>query len=281
MRLLRKGRRSFLAASACTLIRTVLWLSPKNQHVQSELPRNVGPEGFANVHRHEGPGQSLVERFILPTGSSARDERPRFFLSGFVEVKVFIQKLSRQIAVVVCLIIITSLALTSGMASAQGHTTHAESLAAWDKVATVLQHPRCLNCHQLTSPLQGDKRRPHIPQVVRGKDSHGIGAMLCGNCHNDMGNNLTSRTPGGQHWQLAPVSMLWQGLSRGDLCRSLKDPAKNGKRGGAALIEHMETEPLVLYGWNPGKSLQPVPMSHNDFVAATKVWVAGGMACPK
>src|SRR6266699_2101294 len=105
-----------------------------------------------------------------------------------------------------------------------------ESLAAWDKIVTVLQHPRCLNCHQLISPLQGDGRRAHIPHVVRGSDNRGVGTMRCGNCHNDAGNNLTSRTPGGPHWSLAPISMLWQGLSSGDLCRMLKDPARNGKR---------------------------------------------------
>src|SRR5271170_3151452 len=38
-----------------------------------------------------------------------------------------------------------------------------ESLAAWGKIVTVLQHPRCLNCHQRNSPLQEDSRRMHIP----------------------------------------------------------------------------------------------------------------------
>jgi hypothetical protein len=28
-------------------------------------------------------------------------------------------------------------------------TSHAENLAAWERITTVLQHPRCLNCHQL------------------------------------------------------------------------------------------------------------------------------------
>ena len=108
----------------------------------------------------------------------------------------------------------------------------AASLAAWNEIATVLQNPRCLNCHQLDSPLQGDSRRAHIPHVVRGPDNQGVGAMRCGNCHNNMGNNPTSGTPGGLHWQLAPVSMLWQGLSSGDLCRAVKDAKRNGNRDG-------------------------------------------------
>jgi hypothetical protein len=156
----------------------------------------------------------------------------------------------------------------------------AASLAAWKEIATVFEHPRCLNCHQLDSPLRGDSRRVHIPHVVRGPDNHGVGAMRCGNCHNDMGNNPTSGTPGGLHWQLAPVSMLWQGLSSGDLCRAVKDPKRNGNRDGAALIKHMEDEPLVLYGWDPGKGREPVPVPHEKVVEEMKVWVAGGMACP-
>jgi hypothetical protein len=156
----------------------------------------------------------------------------------------------------------------------------ASSLAAWSEIATVLQNPRCLNCHQLDSPLQGDSRRVHIPRVVRGQDNHGVGAMRCGNCHNNMGNNPTSGTPGGLHWQLAPVSMLWQGLSSGDLCRAVKDPKHNGNRDGAALIKHIEDEPLTLYGWDPGKGREPVLVPHEKVVEDMKVWVAGGMACP-
>jgi hypothetical protein len=144
----------------------------------------------------------------------------------------------------------------------------------------VLQNPRCLNCHQLNSPLQGDSRRVHIPRVVRGTDNQGVGAMRCRNCHNNMGNNPTSGTPGGLHWQLAPVSMLWQGLSSRDLCRAVKDPKHNGNRDGSALIKHMEDEPLVLYGWDPGKGREPVPIPHEKVVEDMKIWVAGGMACP-
>src|SRR3984893_1685537 len=39
--------------------------------------------------------------------------------------------------------------------------------AASGKIATVLQHPRCLNCHQLNSPLQGDARRIHGERAIR------------------------------------------------------------------------------------------------------------------
>lgn len=180
------------------------------------------------------------------------------------------------VAVSTCLCLL----LSCGLSWAQTSSSQAQSLAAWGKIVTVLQHPRCLNCHQLDSPLQGDSRRNHIPHVVRGSDSHGVGAMRCGNCHNDSGNNVTSRTPGGPNWQLAPVSMLWQGLSGSDLCRMLKDPSRNGKRTGKDLLEHVEAEPLVLWGWNPGPGREPVAMPHAQFVELVKTWVAGGMACP-
>ncbi len=159
-------------------------------------------------------------------------------------------------------------------------TSKAESLAAWEKIAMVLQHPRCLNCHQLNSPLQGDKPRPHVPRVVRGPENDGVTAMRCGNCHNEMGNNPSSGVPGAPHWALAPASMRWQGLSGGRLCRGLKDPALNGNRSPQALLEHVEKDPLVLWGWNPGEGRAPVPIAYDEFVGLMKIWIAGGSVCP-
>jgi hypothetical protein len=188
---------------------------------------------------------------------------------------------SGNLRVRLALLALIVLAAASTLWAQQPAASRAQSLAAWDQVAAVLRHPRCLNCHQLVSPLQGDSRREHIPHVVRGADSHGVGVMRCQNCHNNVGNNTTSRTPGAHNWSLAPVSMLWQGLSSGDLCRMLKDPARNGQRSPEKLIKHMENEPLVLWGWSPGPGLTPVPVSHDEFVSQMKIWVAGGTACPK
>jgi mono/diheme cytochrome c family protein len=188
-------------------------------------------------------------------------------------------------AIVIALGVLAAVALlpdTEGTGRAQTPaTSERESLSAWEEIATVLQHPRCLNCHQLDAPLQGDARRIHVPRVVRGPDGQGVSAMRCGNCHNDLGNNPTSGAPGGPHWQLAPVSMLWQGLSVGDLCRMLKNPKLNGNRTPEALVEHMESEPLVLWGWNPGRGREAVPMPHGEFVNLMKVWIAGGTVCPE
>src|SRR6202008_5069869 len=178
---------------------------------------------------------------------------------------------------VILILAATAVALSSTDAARTEMATaddQSASLAAWDQIATVLQHPRCLNCHQLNSPVQADSHRVHIPRVVRGPDDQGVGAMRCGNCHNNMGNNPTSGTPGGLDWLLAPVSMLWQGLSSGDLCRAVKDPKHNGNRDGAALIRHMEDKPLGGYGGNPARGGEPVPIADETVVEDSNLWVA-------
>lgn len=185
---------------------------------------------------------------------------------------------------IVCIVLAASFFIPAPARVHADTATRQQAVAAWGQIVKVLEHPRCLNCHQSVTPLQGDSRRTHIPLVVRGPDNHGVGAMRCGNCHNATGNNETSGTPGAGTpglWQLAPLSMLWQGLSSPQLCEMLKDKTRNGNRDGAALIEHMETEPLVQWAWHPGGNREPIPMAHDDFVDAMKVWVAGDMACPK
>lgn len=157
----------------------------------------------------------------------------------------------------------------------------AESLRAWDQIAAVLQHPRCLNCHQEESPLQGDTAQAHTPRVTRGADNLGADAMRCGNCHNQMGNNETAGVPGAPHWSLAPLSMSWAGLSSAELCRALVDPRRNGGRSAEDLLEHMEKDPLVLWGWAPGGEREAVPLPHEQMVEQMKVWTAAGMPCPQ
>jgi hypothetical protein len=158
--------------------------------------------------------------------------------------------------------------------------TRETGLAAWEEIAPVLRHPRCLNCHQRDVPLRGDHAGPHIPWVVRGEQDLGVTGMRCYGCHNEMGNNPTSGTPGAPHWQLAPESMLWEGLSAADLCEAIQDPELNGNRSLEDLIKHMQHDPLVLWGWDPGEGREPVSTPHAEFVEAMKRWVARGAPCP-
>lgn len=187
---------------------------------------------------------------------------------------------SRGGPVAILLASLTLLMLGGGGWAQNRGASESESIAAWDKLVGVLQHPRCLNCHQRDRPLQGDGRRIHIPPVVRGKDDLGAGTMRCYNCHNDSGNNAMAGVPGAHHWKLAPVSMLWEGLSSAELCRMLKNPELNRQPKPETLVEHAESEKLVLWGWDPGARRQPIPISHKEFVDLVKVWVSGGTACP-
>lgn len=87
--------------------------------------------------------------------------------------------------------------------------------------------------------------------------------------------------PGAPGWHLPPpeMPMIWEGLTNGQLCELLKDPAQNGHRSVEQIVEHMHT-PLVLWGWSPGEGRTPIPASQQAFLADVKAWAANGGACP-
>src|SRR6185295_2953668 len=99
------------------------------------------------------------------------------------------------------------------VASSQGRAPAPAPSATFEPVASVLMHPRCLNCHQDQSPRQGDARTVHLPLVVRGKDGHGAPAQRCQTCHQAT-NTAGGFVPGVADWRLAPLSMLWEGKSK-------------------------------------------------------------------
>ena len=157
-----------------------------------------------------------------------------------------------------------------------------QGLRAWDGIVRVLQHPRCLNCHQPVVPLQGNVPRAHTPRVARGDDNLGGTVLRCANCHGAQ-NNPTSRVPGAGegHWPLPPESMAWRGISGTDICLNLRDRTRNGDRDGKSLIAHMNGgDPLVTWAWEPGQGREPVPIPHAEFVGLLRTWVASGQVCP-
>jgi hypothetical protein len=155
------------------------------------------------------------------------------------------------------------------------------SLLAWQRVASVLQHPRCLNCHQPNEPMQGDRPRPHKPKVVRGRDNQGAPGMRCASCHSPFGNNEASRAPGATRWKMPPRSMTWGGLSVGDICRAVRNPAKNGGRSPRALVKHFEEDSLVHWSWSPGSDREAAPFLFEVFLEFVQEWVQTGMHCPE
>ena len=163
--------------------------------------------------------------------------------------------------------------------------SQAEGIAAFETVRAVLQHPRCQNCHiPGDAPLQFDAGVPHGMGVVRGPDGRGAAGLPCATCHataNPPPSYGPRTPPGAPNWHLPPPEhkMVFIGLSAGDLCRTVKDPKKNGGKEMAALIEHVSHDKLVLWGWDPGVGRKPVSVPHDKFVAAFKTWAAAGAPC--
>lgn len=155
------------------------------------------------------------------------------------------------------------------------------SAAAFREVAKVLNHPRCMNCHTTVNwPTQGDTRQRHTFNVVRGPDGGGAPGMRCTTCHQDK-NQDAMNIPGTKNWHMAPMTMGWTGLSPNQLCKALLDPAKNGGKTGAKVIEHLRADPFVLWSWTPGGKRKPPEMAHAAFVAAADTWIKKGADCPQ
>jgi hypothetical protein len=174
--------------------------------------------------------------------------------------------------------------LTLGGRAPRAETREA-GLAAFETVRSVLQHPRCQNCHVPgDAPLQLDDGRVHALNVKRGPDGKGAPGLGCATCHGGANPpaSFGPRTPpGAPNWSLPPPrhKMVFAGLTSGALCKTVKDPRKNGGKDLAALTEHVAHDKLVLWGWQPGGDREPVPVPHADFMAAWNQWVAAGAPC--
>src|SRR5207245_1626400 len=77
----------------------------------------------------------------------------------------------------------------------------------FEPIASVVLHPRCINCHQDECPRQTDEKIVHRPFVVRGKEDHGAPTQPCQTCHQAT-NTADGFVPGVTTWRLAPLSML-------------------------------------------------------------------------
>jgi hypothetical protein len=154
------------------------------------------------------------------------------------------------------------------------------AVALFTEMGKVLLHPRCVNCHPVGDrPRQGDIRKLHEPLVVRGKDGHGAPGMNCTTCHGKQ-NYDPARVPGDGHWALAPASMAWEGKTIGQICEQLKDRERNGNRDLPALIKHVTTDTLVLWGWSPGAGREPAPGTPAEFGRLMQAWADSGASCP-
>ncbi len=151
-------------------------------------------------------------------------------------------------------------------------------LASFAGVLSVLQSPRCQNCHPAgVAPLQTDAGVPHSMGITR--DSPQVG-LDCAACHREVGLDLPNLPPASPHWHLPPAVQVFEGRSPAALCAQLLDPAQTGGRDLGALREHVKHDPLVLYAWSPGGGRTVPPLSHEAFVESFGAWVDAGAPCP-
>jgi hypothetical protein len=176
-------------------------------------------------------------------------------------------------------------ALSAGEAP-KGAGSRAAALAAFDTIQTVLQHPRCQNCHiPGDAPLQFDPGLTHAQNVKRGPEGKGVAGLPCSTCHSTQNPPATygaHMPPGAPNWHLPPPErkMVFIRQSKAALCATIKDTKRNGGKDLAALLEHVDHDKLVLWGWAPGLGRAPVSVPHDVFVASFKTWIAGGAPCP-
>jgi hypothetical protein len=161
----------------------------------------------------------------------------------------------------------------------------ARSAALFTEAGKVIADPRCVNCHPAGDrPHQGDDGHVHFPSTVRGPDGDGVPGAPCSTCHGNANARVLvapdTSIPGHPRWQLAPEEMAWEGKTLGDICRQLKDPARNGGRTLALLHEHMAHDDLVAWGWNPGPGRRPVAGTQEALGALIKAWIDTGAECP-
>jgi hypothetical protein len=141
-----------------------------------------------------------------------------------------------------------------------------------------------MNCHPAGDhPLQGDDGREHMPPVWRGETGHL--ATNCFGCHTERNVTLHEAAsyqsiPGNPRWDIAPMSMAWEGKSLGDICRQLKDVSRNGGRDLAMLQEHVAKDELVGWAWHPGEGREPAPGDQQTAGQLVQAWIETGAQCP-
>ena len=173
-------------------------------------------------------------------------------------------------------------------AAGDGDAQASRGLEAWGRIQQVLLHPRCANCHvgddatpRWPPATPGGTPRVHGMGIVAGTDRMGVGTGLpCMTCHTAHNGQTPHSPPGAPGWALAPASMQWFGKTSAQVCRQLKDPARNGGRSIAQVADHIAHEPLVQWSWAPGPGREPAPYSAQEVARLVEAWGTLGAPCP-
>jgi hypothetical protein len=222
--------------------------------------------------------------------------------------------------------------LLAGKPLAHAAATFADGPEAFRYLHAVATHQRCVNCHgRLTNgvhhPTVADDLHRHPMNVSAaltqtlvlpggGMTPPALGTA-CMTCHQVRNADHPRLPPGaaddaavpGFRWAMPPRSMmLRRDLTRAALCHLWTDRNPDRDRGSlesaeerrklaAAFVEHVETDPLIHWGFDPGPGREPVPLwddvrsgqrmppskraerakaepLYADLVEAMKVWTA-------
>jgi hypothetical protein len=179
---------------------------------------------------------------------------------------------------------IATLAAATCFASTVPAAAPADTQQLFEPIRSVIQSPRCRNCHTSDGrPRQFDDSFVHAQNVQGGKDGHGVPGLYCSSCHyttNDPAHAGPHAPPGAPKWGLAPASMVWLDRPPRDICLRLRDPQTNGHRSLDALLHHFADDELVGWGWHPGGERTLPPLTRPQTVAAVRAWIYAGQPCP-
>ena len=94
----------------------------------------------------------------------------------------------------------------------------------------------------------------------------GAEGLSCSTCHvtSTRPNSVPHAAPHtGMNWKLAPLEFQWVDKTSAEICAQMRDPARNGGRDAAGLIEHIthdaEVIGFITWGFNPGAGRAPAP----------------------
>jgi hypothetical protein len=171
------------------------------------------------------------------------------------------------------------------LASSHAASAQDAGLENWNKIHSVLSHPRCASCHTPDNrPLWHDEvtdtYKSHGMNVQRGADGFGNPGMRCITCHRDRNASTAGGPPGAPSWHLAPTEMAWAGKTSAEICAQFKDPNKTGGRDISAMAEHVKKDALVAWAWAPGEGREPAPGSAEELYQNILDWQAAGAPCP-
>ena len=75
---------------------------------------------------------------------------------------------------------------------------------------------------------------------MRGADDHGAPALQCSTCHHKANFDPRAGCRAIRNGISRRSSMAWQGKTLGEICRQIKDPARNGGKTLPRIVEHID-----------------------------------------